>query len=316
MPHVFEADTTGVLPQDRLAYWSEGAKAIGGMEHFTRDAAEFSASVRMAKLERFMIGRFRVSANEARWTRNHVRDSSEAFLRLIYQRRGSVEIAQGARKFRLEKGQWTILAASQAHSFRSTETIEALVIIVPRALISASLFEAAGRLAWPMAHDTPTAGLVFRFASEVLRDTGTTSFMRDQFFERAGASLINALLHERLGDRVYTTCKDLRVARIREYIDRNLSDPALCVASIAQAMGCSKRYVHALFKDEGSVHAMIWNSRLERCHHDLSRPDMVARSITTIALRHGFSCPAHFSRLFKARYGKPPREFRLLSLES
>jgi AraC-like DNA-binding protein len=34
------------------------------------------------------------------------------------------------------------------------------------------------------------------------------------------------------------------------------------------------------------------------------------RTVTAIALDHGFNSPTHFGRVFRAKFGRTPREFR------
>jgi AraC-like DNA-binding protein len=34
------------------------------------------------------------------------------------------------------------------------------------------------------------------------------------------------------------------------------------------------------------------------------------RTVTAIAFDHGFNSPTHFGRVFRARYGMTPREYR------
>ncbi|WP_346173743.1 helix-turn-helix domain-containing protein [Streptomyces cuspidosporus] len=51
--------------------------------------------------------------------------------------------------------------------------------------------------------------------------------------------------------------------------------------------------------------------RLERCRLDLVDPLLNARPIQAIAELWGFHNP-HFSRLFSATYGIPPRDYRHL----
>nr|WP_246098027.1 helix-turn-helix transcriptional regulator [Streptomyces botrytidirepellens] len=58
--------------------------------------------------------------------------------------------------------------------------------------------------------------------------------------------------------------------------------------------------------------AWIRHRRLERCRLALANPRLNARPIQAIATRWGFTDPAHFSRLFRAAYGIPPRDHRNL----
>jgi AraC-like DNA-binding protein len=98
-------------------------------------------------------------------------------------------------------------------------------------------------------------------------------------------------------------------ARVRAAIDENLADPGLRPPLIAAAHGISLRTLHTLFAEHGeSVSGYIRRQRLARCRADLLRPGPL--SITEAAFRWGFTDSAHFSRVFKAEYGRSPRDLR------
>ena len=99
------------------------------------------------------------------------------------------------------------------------------------------------------------------------------------------------------------------------YIEANLSDPTLDVASIAAAHHISASYLQKLFAGQSmSVAAFIRERRLERCRRDLSNPSNGLRSAASIAAQWGFQDPSHFSRLFRGTFGMTPGECRVASL--
>ncbi|MEU9335707.1 helix-turn-helix domain-containing protein [Streptomyces sp. NPDC048290] len=99
--------------------------------------------------------------------------------------------------------------------------------------------------------------------------------------------------------------------RINAYIDRHLADPALTPQTIADAHHISLRHLQQLFaENDTSPAASIRHRRLERCRRDLINPHLSTRPIRAVAARWGFTDPAHFSRLFHAVYGMPPRDCR------
>jgi AraC family transcriptional activator of tynA and feaB len=51
-------------------------------------------------------------------------------------------------------------------------------------------------------------------------------------------------------------------------------------------------------------------AELEECAEALRDPAQRGRTVTEIALSHGFNNPSHFSRVFRARYKTTPREYR------
>ncbi|WP_165984501.1 helix-turn-helix domain-containing protein [Streptomyces sp. YIM 98790] len=102
----------------------------------------------------------------------------------------------------------------------------------------------------------------------------------------------------------------LRV-RVRDFIGRNLADPSLSPAGIAAAHHISVRHLYTLFEEDGTTPAAwIRARRLEHCRRDLADPALRHRPVHAVAARWGFTDPAHFSRIFRAAYGLPPRDWR------
>ncbi len=112
------------------------------------------------------------------------------------------------------------------------------------------------------------------------------------------------------GQRPGTSRRDGHLARIRAYIERNVSDPDLTPRRIAAACAISPRYLNALFRGTGrSVSGWIRDARLELAYRALDRGDG-ASSIAQLAYGVGFGDHARFSRAFKQRYGCPPSALR------
>ncbi|RNG34673.1 helix-turn-helix transcriptional regulator [Streptomyces botrytidirepellens] len=83
--------------------------------------------------------------------------------------------------------------------------------------------------------------------------------------------------------------------------------------AIADAHHISLRHLQQLLaEDDTSPAAWIRHSRLERCRLDLANPRLNTRPIQAIAARWGFTDPTHFSCLFRAAHGVPPRDYRNL----
>lgn len=97
----------------------------------------------------------------------------------------------------------------------------------------------------------------------------------------------------------------------RAIIDNACADPDLSAERIALAVGCSRATLYRLFarRDE-SVVAVIWQARLERAHRMLRSADGIGVPIADVAMVSGFTDMPTFSRMFKRRYGRTPREVR------
>ncbi len=101
-----------------------------------------------------------------------------------------------------------------------------------------------------------------------------------------------------------------RRLQLQRHIRANLADPRLSPTQIADALHVSRRTLYAaLAPDDQGIAAEIQRQRLDRAHAMLQDPTH-PRSIADIAASVGLPNPAHFSRLFRARYCHPPSELR------
>jgi AraC-like DNA-binding protein len=90
-------------------------------------------------------------------------------------------------------------------------------------------------------------------------------------------------------------------------------DPTLNPTDIACQHGLSLRYLHKIFDVTGqSVSEYIRRRRLKPCCEDLMDPTSRHLHIGQLSMRWGFTDAAHFSHVFRGRYGQSPREFRKL----
>ena len=104
---------------------------------------------------------------------------------------------------------------------------------------------------------------------------------------------------------------DLRLRRRAETaIERQLNRP-LTIAGLCRALNVSRKSLFAAFHDDGGVHAYIRAQRLELAKAALADLER-AEPIGMIAVRLGFCDASHLTRLFRARYGMAPRDYRRL----
>jgi AraC-like DNA-binding protein len=97
----------------------------------------------------------------------------------------------------------------------------------------------------------------------------------------------------------------------KEYIAAHLGDPDLCVDAVARTLGVTPRHLNRAFAaEQTTVARYIVARRLDRARADLAAPALAGYRISDIAFRWGFSSQAHFSRLFRARFGCSPTELR------
>ena len=96
-----------------------------------------------------------------------------------------------------------------------------------------------------------------------------------------------------------------------EYMRLHLTEADLNVATIATAHGISERYVYAVLSRSGvSLNEWIRDQRLDAAARLLARPASALVTISSVAHRFGFADHAHFSRVFRQRFGATPTEWR------
>lgn len=103
-----------------------------------------------------------------------------------------------------------------------------------------------------------------------------------------------------------------RVRAALAFIETHLSDADLSAERVAEVQGVSRRRLDQVLRQAvgRSITAHIWSRRLEQAAADLTDPRHRGRAVSQIAFANGFEDAAHFSRAFKGRFGKTPRDWR------
>jgi AraC family transcriptional regulator, positive regulator of tynA and feaB len=108
---------------------------------------------------------------------------------------------------------------------------------------------------------------------------------------------------------------DKRLEDVENYILMNLTDPDLCYDKVAESCGISPRYLCYVLKAHNtSFSELLWKNRLPKARDWLVSQTTRDYPIHEIAFMAGFKSAAHFSRMFKAAYGCPPRQYRAAHL--
>ncbi|MFC9915758.1 helix-turn-helix domain-containing protein [Streptomyces sp. NPDC127197] len=165
----------------------------------------------------------------------------------------------------------------------------------------------------PVARTSRLGALLSPFLSDLADTAAASRPPVGEMLARNAVNLLATLAVEQLGGDGPGTpdAPSPLMTRIREYVELHLADPDLSPETIAGAHYISVRYLHKLFKDEGTtVGRWIQRRRLEECRRELMLHTRGHRTIAAIANRWGFLSAAHFSRVFRAAYGMSPSEWR------
>ena len=104
--------------------------------------------------------------------------------------------------------------------------------------------------------------------------------------------------------------REVMLLRVKDFLDRNLTDAELTLDTVAQANAISLRYLHLLFEGTGETpRQYLRRRRLERAQQLLHGPDRDL-PVAEVAVRAGFDSPSSFSRAFRTAFGMSPRDAR------
>lgn len=238
--------------------------------------------------------------------------SATSNVHLLRVLQGSVHVTHERGEVRLGAGQFVAYRGARALGFRHEHSAELLTVMLPARTLERWLpdWQAAELM---VARADGEAHLSFELARELtscrsqLQD-GTSALIAETVARLAARALAAVALHDASVPR---DAAEAQRRRVRQFCRQHLDSTALGVEAVARATGLSRATLHRLFRDQPQ-RLMQWVQleRLEACKRLLEEPGLPLRSLTEIALAHGFKSSAHFSASFRRRYGLCPRDYR------
>ncbi|MEG3153168.1 helix-turn-helix transcriptional regulator, partial [Sphingomonas sp. ZT3P38] len=236
-------------------------------------------------------------------------------MKVVVQIKGGCRVTTRMGTTRIAPSQWMIHDFSREILIELSPDSVQLLLIFPADFFFRSRSLTPGSELVPFGVE-PGVGRVAGGFLEVLdRDWASLSTSDQTDMIDTAAALIQLAINEHDASRAVASMQDTMRERIKSFVTRHLRDPKLSLDRIADHLGCTKRYLHKVFRGGGqTLSACIWDTRLQRCAADLADPANEHQSITQIAFSWGFNNSAHFSKMFKERYGVSARQYRLRPL--
>ncbi|MDV8021530.1 helix-turn-helix domain-containing protein [Rhodococcus sp. IEGM 1330] len=257
------------------------------------------------------LGAFEVngSPQTVRRTRAAVKRLPTDAVKVCVQLQGRAVVRQGEHELVIRPGQLGIYDTRRAYDLRLEGQWRCAVMVFPPNALRLPQRWIDG--AMQHAHDIGSGpGAVLEsFVRAALTQTADDpvhpgSALR---FADAGLSLISSALTADAQIVLDEPGEQARKLAVLTYIDRHLLDPGLCHQSVATAFGMSVRSLDRLFGDETfTVTATIREMRLDGARRDLLADRTLRSTVGAVAGRWCFSDAAHFSRLYKSRFGRSP----------
>lgn len=308
----------GVDPRHKLAYWNDRAtESFSPLVSDPVDIRNFAGSIARTAIGDVTLAVVYSDAQIVRHSRAHVARTRSSTFFLHLQLEGESISQQDGREAHLKPGDFTLCHNARHYQIVFPGANRMLVLGVPEASLRRYVACPESLVAVPMEASVGVRALLSRFVRnfwiECTKD-----------LEAAAAARISFVILDLMGaayaeiPRADSDHSSLAVAhrlRIINYIESNLHDPDLTPTRIAEAGRMTPRYLHHLFSDqEETVARYILRRRLDACARALASRAQRGRTVTAIAFDYGFNSPTHFARVFRAKYGVTPREYRRESL--
>ncbi|MFF5992694.1 AraC-like ligand-binding domain-containing protein [Prauserella flavalba] len=307
-----EADV-GALPDapTSLTDWREAlARAFVPLDVSPLgEATAFRGRLHAGPMADLQVSVVSSSGQVVRRTPGLVRRSAADLYKVGLQLRGRGTVEQDGRSARLEPGDLAVYDTTRPYELMFQHDFEMLVLVVPRhrLTVRAPALADATAVTIPGASGTGalTSSLLRGLDPRTLRPGPEAAHLSD-----AAVDLLAACLTGRAGARP-APAADTVVTAAQRYIDEHLREPGLRPADVAAAVHVSLRHLQKLFERHGTtITGWIRERRLERCWHDLADPRLAHRPVAAVAASWGLVDAPQFSRVFRARYGRTPREHR------
>ncbi|HEY6452277.1 MAG TPA: helix-turn-helix domain-containing protein [Steroidobacteraceae bacterium] len=314
MTQIVSFSTAGIEPRRKLACWNECAsESFSPLVSDPADIHTFNGSIARTAIGGLTLADVYSDAQIVRHSRVHVTRTRSPLFFLHLQLEGESISRQDGREAHLIAGDFTICDSTRQYEIIFPESNRMLVLGIPEAQLRRQIASPECMVSIPMQASGGLRGLFSLFLRnywvECRRDLDDSAAGRvtTAILELLGAAYAELPCSQARRSSLATAHR----IRIISYIEAHLQDPDLSPTKIAAACKMTPRYLYHLSSGQDETIARyILRRRLEACARALRCDSQRGRTVTAIAFDHGFNSPTHFGRVFRAKFGMTPREYR------
>jgi AraC-like DNA-binding protein len=314
MAHIDSFSTIGLDQHRKLAHWNDYATdSFNPLVSDPADVRTFNGSISRTKIGDMTVADVYSDAQIVRHSHAHVARTRQSMFFLQLQMEGESINRQNGREACLKAGDFALCDSTRQYEIVFPGANRMLVLGIPDIKLRRHIACPESLVAIPMQASNGVCGLLSRLlrhfwveCTEAL-DEATAGRITVAILDLMGAAYAD--IGRTQPDRL--SLATAHRIRIINYIEAHLHDPELTPTRIAAACKMTPRYLHHLFSDrDETVARYIVRRRLDECARALVCGAQRSRTITAIAFDYGFNSPTHFGRVFRAKFGLTPREYR------
>jgi AraC-like DNA-binding protein len=251
---------------------------------------ECAGLVSEARLGEVTITDAVISPQTIRRGNNHIGRFAKDCYYLGIEHIGAVDIRQSGSSFVLRPGRGSLYYANEPYELHSEVRSRQFWIELPRAAFDRRFDSGRPPQLQNFDHTRGLGRIAAEFCATLAIESGGLAEparlkLGEQFMDLIALALNSGPNRQSTDEQ---SIQRARLRSVKSYIEANLSDPNLSLATIARQNGISVRYLHHLFRlVDMSVSEWLRHRRLQRCHDLLIAPQHAHQSITEIAYPWG-----------------------------
>jgi len=313
MHKLWSTDT--VEARHRLSYWVEAVcNTYVQLECDTpQPERTFRGTIQANQLATLGLSTVTASAQHVRRTPVKIARATEDYFIVSIQTKGRGKIVQDGRVAELSPGDFALYDSTRPYELIFDEPFQQHVLQLPGAVLRGRLRQTETLTARKVCGDRGAGHLMIGMINTLAADIDTLEVGSVAAIAESVENILVAGLCSLPGaaDPAISQMTAYHRDQIKAFVLRHLRDPQLSVNAIAAHLKLSPSTIYRAFAGEPiSLNAWIWNQRLDGAKREICDPAHAGRTITEIAFGWGFNDAAHFSRMFRARFGCSARDLR------
>jgi AraC-like DNA-binding protein len=302
--------TAEVGARERLAYWNDAVSDAYVQLHCDAPGGDVTGDIRVDSLATLELSRVTATAQRVRRTPELIARAAEDRFLVSIQTAGAGRITQDGRVAQLQPGDFALYDSTRPYTLEFGGPFQQFVLMLPGAALRAQLPDAQALTARGVRGSRGAGHLMIEMIRTLSADIAVLEPAAAVAVAQSVEHIVVAGLSS-LGGPVPDASPAARREQVRAVVRARLRDPGLTVGAIAAQLHTSVSTLHRAFAGEPcSITEWIWAQRLDAVRADLDDQRLRHRTIGDLAFSWGFVDASHFSRAFRARFGRTAREVR------